>query len=269
MRLDWAPIRGQREPRFLPPTLLGSRSVIDVSTLTVYQVDPWVPIVPGVPVTSISREGDVVRAFSPGRTQYVLAASGPDYTREDRAHAHGLLVVDIATGITTELRADRKRFRFALGDDVDAAWVHHHFSWTREGHGPERLVPRESFKPWPWRAKIWQPSSGQTQLNLRRIDAGFFDVVLGLLKVEPGVVLHGAPAKTGESQKFSLGGCALEVMAFGVGSQTADDHKLGIWPAGQGLDPDPPECEAALRHMKRLIDAELATGRHDALLKLD
>ena len=31
---------------------LGSRSVMDVSALRVYPVDPWVPMLPGVPITS-------------------------------------------------------------------------------------------------------------------------------------------------------------------------------------------------------------------------
>ena len=52
----------------------GSRSVMEVSTLTLHAVEPWVPIVPGQPITSLSREGDVARAFSPSRGQYVLAA---------------------------------------------------------------------------------------------------------------------------------------------------------------------------------------------------
>ena len=53
----------------------GSRSVMDVATLKLFAVEPWVPMLPGVPVTSISREGDDVRAFSPGRTQYALATA--------------------------------------------------------------------------------------------------------------------------------------------------------------------------------------------------
>ena len=99
---------------------LGSLSVMDVAKLGVFPVDPWVPMVPGVPITSTSREGDEVRAFSPGRTQYVLAAAGIDYSRADQAQAYGLLVMDIARGTATELRADRKRFRFAAPGDVDA-----------------------------------------------------------------------------------------------------------------------------------------------------
>ena len=38
--------------------------------------------------------------------------------RADRRHAYGFLVVDIASGITSELRFDRHRFRFADPDDL-------------------------------------------------------------------------------------------------------------------------------------------------------
>ena len=248
---------------------LGSRGVFDVGTLTTYKVDPWVPMVPGVPITSISREGDEVRAFSPGRTQYVLAANGIDYARGNGSHAHGLLVVDIATGITTELRADRQRFRFAEPADVNAAWVHHHFSWQREGSGPERLVPRESFKPWPWHAKMSSHHPGQWLLSVERIDVPFFEVVRRLLKAEPGVVMSDPPDKSGYGQTFSLGGCALQVMAFGGGAQFADSNRLFISPVDRKFAPDSAQCVAAMQHLRRVIDAELATGRHDALLLLD
>ena len=184
---------------------LGSRSVLEVATLKLFAVDPWVPIVPGVPITSIDREGDNVRAFSPGRTQYVLAAAGIDFGRADQAQAYGLLVVDINSGTATELRADRKRFRFAEADDVDAAWINHHFIWQRDSAGRERLFARERFTPWPWRAKLKQPG----------------------------------------------------------------DHSVGVWPTSDARGVHPAACEPALRRLAVLIDAELATGRHDALIKHD
>ena len=252
---------------------VGSRSVLDTSTLTVFGVDPWVPIVPGVPVTSMSREGDQVRAFSPGRTQYVLAAAGTDYSRADRAQAYGLLVVDIASGKATELRADRRRFRFAQTEDVDAAWIDHHYRWQRDAAGRERLLPRERFAPWPWRAKVEPAVTGHWSLRVPRIDAAFVPVVRRLLERESGVQMPAPSDPPAVSPEFSLAGCALRTQAFGVGSSTPDNHYLSIWPPADALGrappPDAKACEAALRRVAVLIDTELATGRHDAMLKLD
>ncbi len=248
---------------------LGSRSVIDVSALRVYPVDPWVPMLLGVPITSISREGDDVRAFSPGRSKYVLAAAGIDYGRADQAHAYGVLVVDIAQGTAVELRVDRRRFRFAEGRDIDAAWVNHHFAWQRDGAGRERLVPRERFAPWPWRARMWQSRPDAWELEVPRIDPAFVGVIKRRLEREAGVQVTDVSTKSDARLDLSLGGCKLEAVAFGTDSSTASDKRVAIWAKSDVANASAVACEAALRRVGALIDAELATGRHDGLLKLD
>jgi hypothetical protein len=243
--------------------------VLDLSTLAVANVDPWVPMVPGVPVTSISRQGDHVRAFSPGRTRYVLAAAGTDYSRADGGQAYGLLVVDIKSGIATELRMDRRRFRFAEMDDLDAAWIDHHFMWQLDPAGRERLVPRQRFATWPWRAKLESEGAGRWALRIQRIDVAFVPVLRRVLQREPGLQMAGPPAQPDIGMDFSFGGCALQAQAFGVGSSTASNHHISIWPAVDTAAGNTVGCEPALRRLAALIDAELATGKHDALLKFD
>lgn len=122
--------------------LLGSRLVLDVARLQWHAVEPWVPMVPGKPVTELQREGDRARAFSPGRTQYVLAGSQIDYARGGRGQVHGLLVVDIPRGSAYELRVDRRRMPFADASDMDLRWIGHYFTWQRNAQGQEQLVPR-------------------------------------------------------------------------------------------------------------------------------
>lgn len=248
---------------------LGSRSVIDVSALRVYPVDPWVPMLPGVPITSISREGDEVRAFSPGRSQYVLAAAGIDYGRADQAHAYGLLVVDIAQGTAVELRVDRKRFRFAESRDVNAAWINHHFAWQRDSTGRERLVQRERFAPWPWRARMWQSRPDAWELEVPRIDPAFVGVIKRRLEREAGVQVMEVATKSDARLDLNVGGCKLQAVAFGRDSSTDSDKRVAIWAKSDVPNAGAVACEAAVRRVGALIDAELATGRHDALLKLD
>ncbi len=120
---------------------LGSQLVLDVQQLHLHRVEPWVPMVPGRAVTSLSREGDRVRAFSPGRTQYVLTGSQTDYARGE-GEVHGLLVVDIARGNAYELRVDPRQVPFSSVQDMDLAWINRHFVWQRDAAGQERLVPR-------------------------------------------------------------------------------------------------------------------------------
>jgi len=250
---------------------LGSRSVMDVATLTVFAVAPWVPTGPGVPDICLLRQGDEVRAFSPGRTQYVLAAAGIDYSRADqaRAQAHGLLVVDIAKGTATELRADRNRLRFVEPDDVNVAWVKHHFSWQPDSAGVARLVPRERFTPWPSRARMRQPSPNKWQLEVRRIDATAFIAVLRRrLEREPGVQVADASTQSHPGLDIALSGWTLQATAYGAGSRYADSHWLGASAKYGAPGQSAADCEPALRRLSVLIDAGLATGRHDALLKL-
>jgi hypothetical protein len=249
---------------------LGSRSILDVATLTVHAVDPWVPIVPGVPVTSLSREGDEVRMFSPGRTQYVLAASGTDYDDPERGDAHGLLVVDIASGVATELRVDRRRFRFAGPDDIDAAWIAHHFEWGRGVAGRERLAPRTRFAPWPWRARLGETSPGEWQLEVPRIDAAFVTVLRRLVEAEPGAQVTDASQPWGPGLSITIDGCVLDARAFGADGGSDDDRRVAVWaPSGTPSATPAPTCARVLRRIATSIDAELATGRHDALLRLD
>lgn len=248
---------------------LGSRSVLDVTTLAVHPVEPWVPIVPGVPITSISRDGDTVRAFSPSRGQYVLAASGIDYGSADHRDAYGLLVVDIAAGSATELRVDRKRFRFATLEDIDAAWVDHHFTWQRDGAGREQLRARASFAPWPWRARLELDRPGSRSLNVPCIDGRFLLVVQRLAEAEAGGPATDTSQPWGAGFAITVDGCPLEVRHFDGDSSDFTASRVAVWPATPAAGTaHVPACEPVLRRLAAAIDAELATGRHDALLRL-
>lgn len=250
---------------------LGSRTVLDVGTLKAYPIEPWVPTPPGKPDTSLPRAGDHVRAFSPGRSQFVLAAAGVDYSSPDQRDAHGLLVVDMARGTAVELRLDRRRFRFAESDDIDAAWIDHHLSWQRAADGRERLVPRERFTPWPWRARLTVERDGEvTGLRVPRMDGRFLPVLRRLATAESGVRLVPDKDLRAPAFKMQFGPCVLEAGAYGDGSPFADDYFINVWaPERKAATRISGGCESALRRLATLIDAELATGAHDALLKLD
>ena len=243
---------------------LGSRLVVDVPSLAVHAVEPWVPHRPGEPITSLSRDGDEARAFSPRRTQFVLAASGYDYER-DGAQACGLLVVDVPSGTAYELRVDRRRFRFADTSDLTAEWITHHFAWTLDGAQRERLVPRGDFTPWPWRGRLRETSPGQWQFDVPRIDARFLAVVHRLAVGLPGFEM-GAPQ---DEHGFDLRGqgCAMRARAFGDDG-AAEDRWVAIWLEADRTAPAP-ECADAIRRLAAAVDAELASGRHDALLQLE
>lgn len=245
----------------------GSRGVMDVATLTLHAVEPWVPIVPGKPITSLSREGDRVRAFSPGRGAYVLAAAGIDYASPDQGDAYGLLVVDIAQGTAEELRVDRRRFRFAETEDIDGNWIAHHFVWHRDATGREQLRPRDRFEPWAWRSTLQATRPGNWQLTVPRIDPKFVAVLRSVLQAQPGMQVD--TTRHGSGLRVTVDGCSVEGQFFGADDPDAANRRVQFWPASGAPGTPPPACEAAARRLKAAIDAELATGRHDGLIKFD
>lgn len=246
---------------------LGSGVVIDVPALKVYAIEPWVPTKPGVPITSLSRAGDTARAFSPRRSQYVLAASGYDYARNGDM-AYGLLVVDIAAGTAYELRVDRRRMRFADTDDFTPEWIAHHFVWQGGTSGTERLAARTGFRPWPWRGRLRQTGSGDAQYEVPRIDARFVAEARRIAAAQPGMEAGAVDANSGFAIRSGGGeSCRLSAQAFGRDNPGDDDQRLAIW-----LDQDSQRkgavCTAVLKRLAAAIDAELASGRHDGLLRL-
>lgn len=218
---------------------LGAQLILDVATLTPHAVEPWVPMQPGKPVTEVIRDGDTVRAFSPGRTRYVLAGSQVDYAR-GQGQVYGLLVVDIAAGTAHEIRIDPRQQRFADLSDIDAAWVEHHFAWQRDAQGVEQLRPRPGARPWPRRSRVTRDEPGDWQMEVRGIDGAFSAVMRRLAETLPP-------------------DCRPE-----VGS-----HSVSAWLTHRGRQGGgtPPACAEALRGFVHAVDAELASGRHDALLR--
>lgn len=253
---------------------LGSRTVLDVRSLTAYPIEPWVPMLPGRPVDPLGREGDEARAFAPDESAYVLAASGYDHENQGR-RMYGLLVVDIARGTARALRLDRHRTRFADSEDLTPAWVAHHFAWQPAPDGT-RLVPRAGVAPWPWHGRLRETSTtGAWQVDVPRIDGRFADVVRSLLRTRWSAVPVPPPADakaaflTGE---LRVGSCTLSVRAAEADARP-EEQQVTVWNDA----PSPPPssrgeaggCGGLMRELAQAIDAELASGRHDKLLQLD
>lgn len=251
---------------------LGSRLVLDVHTLALHEVQPWVPMRPGEPVTTLMRDGDEARAFSPGRTAYVLAASQQDYAR-GRGLVHGLLVVDIVRGHATELRVQRRRTPFATLDDIDHDWVAHYFDWQRDADGRERLQPRPGARPRPWRGRFTEPSAGRLEYRVERMREPFVDELRRIVLALPGAAL--APdwldprRGVADGRTLRVGDCVLALSARGPGLPDEDfDGSVGVFlphddAATRGA------CNDTVRRIGAAVDAELAAGRHQGLLVLD
>ena len=250
---------------------LGSLRVLDVKTLTLHKVEPWVPMRPGEPLTSVSREGDEARAFSPGGTQYALAGSQYDYAR-GRGHVYGLLLVDIVSGKAAELRLDRRRMPFARVADIDAAWIAHYFVWQRDAAGRELLLPRPGAARKPWLGRLAQDSSGTLEYRVDRVRPALLDELRRIVLALPGAALAPDwvdPARGIDGKTLRVGECVLSLLASDD-SPTDEDHDGFV----SVYAPSPKRaaqasCNALIRRIASTFDAELATGRHERLAVLD
>ena len=82
------------------------------------------------------------------------------------------------------------------------------------------------------------------------------------------LALSPADAACAPSTGFELriGDCPLRVQAFGIAG-SADDHRIGLWST---VDVSSAVCAETLRRRLAVrIDAELASGRHEATIRLD
>lgn len=250
---------------------LGSQQLLDVQTLAVHKVEPWVPHRPGVPITSLSRAGDEVRAFSPGRTAYVLAGSQVDYAR-GKGQVWGLLVVDIASGTASELRVDRRRMPFASTDDMDHDWIAHYFEWQRDAAGREQLVPRAGVRPRPWRGRLLQGSVGELTYRVERMRPAYADELRRTVLALPGAVL----APDWIDPKRGIDGFTLRVADCTIGLRVGEpglpeedyDGDVSVF-APMADAGTRPACNEIIRRIAAAADAELASGRHDRLVVLE
>lgn len=250
---------------------LGSTRLLDVQTLAVHEVEPWVPMKPGVPVTSLSRDGDEVRAFSPGRTAYVLAASQVDYAR-GKGQVHGLLVVDIAGGTASELRVERRRMPFADTADMDRDWIAHYFEWRRDAAGREQLLPRSGVRPRPWRGRLLQGSAGELEYRVERMRPAFADELRRIVLALPGAALAPDwidPRRGIDGFTLRVGDCVIGLRAQepGLPDEDFDGHVGAFAPKADASTRA--ACNDLIRRIAAAADAELASGRHDPLVVLE
>lgn len=178
-------------------------------------------------------------------------------------------MVDIATGVATEFRVDRQRYRFADKEDLTPARLDHHFRWQRDANGREQFLPRERFKPWVWRSRMRENRPGEWLLSIKRIDGKFVETVRRLAAAEPGARVGDRNARGQAATMITLLGCTLEVSRPDEPASLYSESIISLWPPSDTPGNTHAGCEAALRRLATLIDTELATGKHDGLLRLD
>ena len=226
--------------------LLGEQTVLDTRTLTRYAVTP-------------------PRGASPNQFKRPIAMS-PDsgsFVRWGSTHppenAPRLLVYDFTRDLIYLLPVDRAVMRYNEWEEIDAAWVDHHFEWRREPDGRDRLVRRARFAPLPYRGvRRHDGADGYREYDLIRVRPEMYERLttflvaeLGATRLPRGREMPAVPTVDDYvSDEFRIGDRVVHT--------SFHEDQVGVW-MDRGTD------SALVDEIARRFDAALRTGAHDAL----
>jgi len=210
--------------------------VLDTRTLTVrhYATDDQGQLIGRIPPLGVSPDGDsfVRLEFS-----------------EDSNDRLRLMVLRLSDGQRYRLAIDPARMRYQDMDQIDPAWVTHHFAWQRDPRGHDVLVERAGFSPLPRRGTLTIDYTGYREYRIGPALAGLRPALIEFLVAE-----------------FQAERLLVEADAFAhqvvIGSDTvhvsfrAEDHHVGVW-MDRGTD------SRLVAKIGERFDAALRTGRYD------
>jgi hypothetical protein len=223
--------------------LLGDWTVLDTRTLRGYELARLDGVFPGSHAVPI--------AVSPVSGSFARLASGA--SPENRPM---VLVHDFAAGASYALSVDRRTMRYNDLQEIGREWLAHHFEWRRGEGGRDRLVVREGVTPLPYRVhRMGEP--GERSFSIQPVKAEMKDTLIAFLQRE--FAAERLPDEPGEqpTTPLMIGGQRVSVTFF-PGTYPGEDARLNVWG----------DFAQDTRHVDRIadrFDAELRTGKHDAL----
>ncbi|MBK6294353.1 MAG: hypothetical protein IPF55_08595 [Rhodoferax sp.] len=137
--------------------LLGRGAVLDVRTLAIQRYRPY-------EADGYNASNEYARRLSPRRSQYVLV--GQKSVRDDDTTAYAMVVADSGRQMAYAVPFDRKATRLVDVNAIDAAWFDHHFAWSRDASGSEKLVRRTGAPPYPRLGRIVNFGSVMVEYHL-------------------------------------------------------------------------------------------------------
>lgn len=223
--------------------LLGEQTVLDTRTLKSYRVEHHPNVYP--------HSSRAALAMSPDRHSFVRLASGAS-----PENAPLLLVHDFTAGASYALPIERRTMRYVDLEEIDAAWVAHHFAWKAAEDGHERLEPRAGAEPLPFHGRLSvDGSDGTRSYHLAPVKAEMRDTLAAFIAREMGA--ERAPSQYPDTETLKIGESEIHVMWHGA-DYPGEDSYVGVF---MNITAD----TAPVAEIARRFDAALRTGRYDAL----
>ena len=249
---DSAPIRDVALHRGQLPDggrwlLLGEHTVLDTRTLTRHAITP--------PRGASPNQFKRPIAMSPDRASFVRFGS-----THPPENAPRMLVYDFVRDGIYVLPVDRAVMRYNEWEEIDAAWLDHHFEWRRGADGHDRLARRAGFVPLPYRGVLRHDrSDGYREYDLVRVRPEMYERLVTFLVGELGAVrlprgrdMPAVPtADDYVSDELRIGDRVVHT--------SFNEDEVGVWMDRGGID------TALVEEIARRFDAALRTGAYDAL----
>lgn len=168
-----------------------------------------------------------------------------------------VLVADLDRGNWSRLPVDPRRMHYPHFEEIDPAWLDHHFQWRRGADGHDRLVERPDFKPLPIRGYFHKNGA---QYDVREIE------VDSSAQLGDFLVRRFQAKKLPGSGRWQDGGLKYEVEEEAVnvnghGFFIAQTNKP-YWPGKPG---DPERQKQLIHRIGEALDAEFASGMHGSM----
>lgn len=162
-----------------------------------------------------------------------------------------LVVFDIDRDSSSVVPIDGARMRYGDIDQIDPAWVTHHFAWQRGPDGHDRLVERAAFDPFPWRGTLTMDAGGYREYQLRPAREGLREALISFLESE--FAAERLPPEGYEyARQVRIDSAVVFVAWF------EDQREVGLW-MDRGTD------SRLVADVAERFDAALRSGEYDAL----
>lgn len=212
--------------------------VLDTRTLAVrpYSTEDQGQVIDRIPPLGVSPDGD----------SFVRLEFG-----EDSSSPLNLAVTHLPSGKRIRVPLDPARMRYQDMDQIDPAWVTHHFAWQRGPEGHDVLVERPGFAPLPWRGSLSLDYTDYREYRigpaLAELRPALIDFLVAEFQAEP------LPAEADAfSHRVVIGGDTVHV------SFRKEDGHVGVW-MDRGTD------TRLVATIGERFDAALRSGKYDHL----
>lgn len=226
--------------------LVDRRYVLDVATLGVQPVEPWI-------VNGLNASTTSAVATSPRATLFAMTASGNEGAD---GNGEGVLVIDPVRGGTQGVAVSRRLPKRDPGEP-EAEWFARHFEWIEAAGGREQLRARPEPLLWKKRGVIVR-FGPQHEYHVRRVRPELGAALARIVQEQ----FAGRPEADVGAQgagHYALASCGHRLrLSIEKGNLTLVAPTPGEAPWNR--------CQDEIVRIAAAFDAELAAGRHDALL---